>query len=75
MNIKDFVLNLITELGIEVDENEIIRDVDSITFVSLIVRIEETFNITFPDEFLLLDLVSEVTNLVTIIEQQLGDQK
>lgn len=75
MNIKDLVLNLIAELGIEVDENEIIRDVDSITFVSLIVRIEETFNITFPDEFLLLDLVSEVTNLVTIIEQQLGDQK
>ena len=73
MEVKDILLEIITDLGIEVDENEKIRDINSITFVSLIVRIEETFDIIFPDEYLLLDRVSEVHSLVTIIEQQLED--
>ena len=73
MNIRDVLLELITDLGIEVDENGKICDIDSITFVSLIVRIEETFNIIFPDEFLLIEMVGDIRCLVTVIEQQLDD--
>ncbi len=71
MNIKNELLNIIADLGIVVDENETIQDIDSLTFVSLVVKIEEKFNITFPDEFLLLDMVKDISNLVIIIEQQL----
>lgn len=73
MNIKNELLNIITDLGIVVDENETIQDIDSLTFVSLVVKIEEKFNITFPDEFLLLDMVKDISNLVIIIEQQLEE--
>lgn len=73
MNIKNELLNIIADLGIVVDENETIQDIDSLTFVSLVVKIEEKFNITFPDEFLLLDMVKDISNLVIIIEQQLEE--
>lgn len=57
---KDVLLNLLCEIGIDVDYNEDDFDlsefiIDSVQFISLIVEIENVLGFELPDEFLLLD--------------------
>ena len=47
---------------------------DSISFVSFIVKLEEVYKITFPDEILILESIRDIDNLSTIIEQQMEER-
>ena len=40
---------------------------DSITFVTLIIRLEEVFNITIPDDMILMENFRSIENVVKII--------
>jgi len=75
MSIHDQIVEVINDLNITVDQNGTLLDVDSIIFLTLIVRIEETFSITFPDEFLNLELVQDLNKLETIVCNLLGEEK
>ena len=48
IEIKDKLLQILFENGIELNNNEI--EVDSLAFVSIIIAIEEAFVISIPDE-------------------------
>lgn len=57
---KDILLSLLCEIGIDVDYNEGDFDlsefiIDSVQFISLIVEIENVLGFELPDEFLFLD--------------------
>lgn len=67
MNIREELLNILYELGIVVDNNGQLLDVDSILFITIIIRIEEKFNIIFPDDVLQLPLVNNINNLEIIV--------
>ena len=45
---------------------------DSITFISLIVEVESRFNITVPDNMLLMDNFKKVDDIVAVVEQELA---
>ena len=47
-------------------------NVDSISFISSIVSLEEEFNIEFPDEYLLIEKMNNINNICLIIESLLG---
>lgn len=78
-NIKNEVVELISELfsdkGFDTDIIEYIdliddAGMDSITFISIVVEIESKFNITVPDEMLVMDNFRNVDGIVTLVEQE-----
>ena len=44
---------------------------DSITFITLIVELEATFDITVPDDFLLMDNFKNMDDIIKVIAEQL----
>lgn len=79
-NIKKELINLMsilfTDNGFDVDIIEYTDliddlDMDSITFISLIVEIESLFNIQIPDDFLLMDNFKNINDIIKVVAEQL----
>lgn len=66
------IQNCLEENGIEVLNDGTLDNVDSISFISSIVSLEEKFNIEFPDEYLLIEKMNNINNICLIIESLLG---
>ena len=66
------IQNCLEENGIEVLNDGTLDNVDSISFISSIVSLEEEFNIEFPDEYLLIEKMNNINNICLIIESLLG---
>ena len=76
MGIEETVKKIVIEL-LKIDENETslhsdtnLQNVgmDSITFISLVVEIEETFDIEYPDDKLLIIESGTLKQIVTVID-------
>ena len=74
MNIFDELIAIMDELGIAIEETGEFVDVDSITFIALIIRIEETFRIVFPDDLLVSSAIKNAHNLETIISNIMSNE-
>ncbi len=81
MEIKEQIVSVIASaLNIETeqvssmpaDENLNRVGVDSVNFIEIIIRLEDTLHITFDDEELLLDNLNTLNKLETVISQKLG---
>lgn len=79
--IKAEVINLISELfkdkGFDTDIIEyadLVDDMgmDSITFISIVVELEAKFNITVPDDMLLMDSFKKVDDIVAVVGNELA---
>ena len=68
MDIHEILCTLITELGIMINSEGEFVDLHSITFMSMIVQIEETFSITFPDDLLNMELINSMNTLEIIVK-------
>ena len=66
------IQNCLEENGIEVLNDGTLDNVDSISFISSIVSLEEEFNIEFPDEYLLIEKMNNINNICLNIESLLG---
>lgn len=65
MNIKETVLIILEENGIYIpDDLDEELDMDSITFISIIVCIEEKMQISIPDEYLAIDRFRTINNFI-----------
>jgi len=73
MDIYENVKLILEENGIEINELDSIVNIDSISFISAIVDIEQVFHLEFPDEYLMNDLLNNVEDFVNIIKQLLAD--
>ena len=71
MNTHGKILDIFDMMNIKADSDGDFTDIDSVAFVSLIVTIEETFNISFPDDLLYIDAVQSISNLEIIINNLL----
>ena len=66
MNTKNIIIEKIELNGAEINEKGEIEDIDSIVFISLVLDLEEEFNIEIPDEYLLMSTFSSIDNLSLI---------
>lgn len=66
---KEKVEKILEEEGITISKNGVLQDVNSIKFISAIVNIEEEFNIEFPDEYLTLDIMGNLDNIIKILDE------
>lgn len=76
MNIKDKLREIINNLGFDMtDDDEIpIEDIDSVSFISLIVEIEQEFNIEFYDEYLSYEILNSFDHFVSIVNECIKEQ-
>ena len=64
MNTKNIIIEKIELNGAEINEKGEIEDIDSIVFISLVLDLEEEFNIEIPDEYLLMSTFSNITLII-----------
>ena len=69
MNTKNIIIEKIELNGAEINEKGEIEDIDSIVFISLVLDLEEEFNIENPDEYLLMSTFSSIDNITLIINK------
>lgn len=71
-SIKKSLLVIFEEYGLQHDNEEIFYDdIESIVFVSVVISIEDYFNITIPDRYLEINIIFSLDILSTIIMEQL----
>lgn len=71
-NIKERIIEMVEENGIEIGEEGVLENIDSLQFVSLLVSVEQEFDIEIPDEYLISDQVLDIESLVAIAEKELS---
>lgn len=49
---KERFYKIIEQYGIDINSDVVLEDMESIEFISMIIELEEEFNITIPDDFL-----------------------
>lgn len=74
MNIEKDIKECFRNVGIFLSndcEDDVLThmDIDSFTFVSLMIEIEDYFKITFPDEMLSKEILASFTGFAKLIEQ------
>ena len=69
MNTKNIIIEMIELNGAGINEKGEIEDIDSIVFISLVLDLEEEFNIEIPDEYLLMSTFSSIDNITLIINK------
>ena len=80
-NIKEEVVKILENNGVVVQmENDgdailDIADIDSITFISFIVDIENTFEIAIPDELLSLMIIQSLNGFVCVLSELLIEKR
>ncbi len=76
--IKKRVQNVILNMGYKVDDVKIdfieAYEIDSITFIELILEIEEEFSIMVPDESLIMENVNTVEKIAELVKKVLDDE-
>lgn len=72
-NITNKVIYIIKDLTkIDINVNAIIQDIslDSITFIKMVVALEETFNFEFDDEMLLIIKFPTIKSVIEYVESK-----
>lgn len=49
MNIREEIIKIFEENGVDVTDEQQLEDIDSVQYVSIVVDIEQLFGITLPD--------------------------
>lgn len=77
--VKDKILDIINEnidntdiIPDQMDEDLSVLGMDSITFIRIVVKLEEVFDIEVPDEYLLITEMNTVTKMVKVITDTLN---
>lgn len=79
-NIKEDVVKMLENNGVVVnmeEDGDAILDIaaiDSITFISFIVDIENTFGVTIPDEMLSLTIIQSLNGFVSVLSELLMEK-
>lgn len=79
MSTREKIVECLKDVGILVDtENNDTNindyDVDSITFISFIVEIEEVFDIIIPDGYLYSEILKSLNGFTSLVEQLISEK-
>lgn len=51
MNIREELQNIFEENGVDTSDSQQLREIDSVQYITIIVEIEQKFNIVLPDSY------------------------
>lgn len=66
------IIEIVEENGIEIDDEGNFDNIDSIKFISMLVSIEQEFDIEIPDDFLLLEKAPNIDSITAVVENELS---
>lgn len=69
MSIREELDNIFGSYGYDINDKEDTNNIDSMTNISIIIDIENQFNIEIPDELLNQYLLTDIDKLVLIITE------
>lgn len=67
MNFKAEIERIFDENGVNITDSANLENIDSIQYVTIIVEIEQFFNITLPDYFLVENALADFQKLINIV--------
>ena len=75
--IIDMLNNLFPDFGVDTDILEFVDliddlGMDSMIFISIVIEVESTFDITVPDEMLLMENFRNVDEIIKIVENEIN---
>ena len=72
-DITEKILSILKRMDINVEDNETDfiteNNIDSITFIEIILSIEEEFSILVPDEYLIMEETNTVSKIAAFVEK------
>lgn len=72
-DITEKILSILRGMGINVEDNDsdfiTENNIDSITFIEIILSIEEEFSILVPDEYLIMEEANTVSKITDFVEK------
>lgn len=74
MNINGKIKEMLCDIGITYNSDYDELEMDSIQFITLVVKIEDEFMIEVPDDFLLISAMNSINNIEIILGNLLGEQ-
>ena len=79
VEVKSAIIEELENLGIIIDISEedadlLSMDIDSITFITFIVALEERFEIQFPDEYLTMEVMNSLNGFSSLIYTLLSNK-
>lgn len=66
-DIKKMVSKVFDENGIDIDDFVMVQEMDSLQYMSIIISLEELFEIEFPDSILMTNIFDEEDRLIDLI--------
>lgn len=71
--IKNDIVIIFEEYGFNVVDDEIIfEDIESLKFVSIVVSIEEHFNIRIPDNYIEIESIFSLNSIIDIVFKEIS---
>ena len=72
-DITEKILSILKRMDINVEDNEVDliteNNIDSITFIEIILSIEEEFSILVPDEYLIMEETNTVSKIAAFVDK------
>ena len=72
-DIAEKIVNNLKNLGVNISDIEsdfiLENSIDSITFIEIIISLEEEFSILMPEEYLLMERTNTISKIAAIIEE------
>ena len=72
--IRDIVKSIFEENGIDVEDKEMINSMDSLEYISILVSLEEKFDIEFPDSFMEQNMFENMIDVYVLISWLLEEK-
>ena len=71
--IKNDIVVIFEEYGFNIVDDEIIfEDIESLLFVSIVVSIEEHFNIRIPDNYIEIESIFSLNSIINIVFEEIS---
>ena len=78
-NIKAQLIDLLEEVGVYIvttddDVNVLDYNIDSISFITFVISVENHYGIEIPDEFLMIDVLLSLDGFVNLVQDQIEER-
>ena len=75
MNVKEIVLTIFEENGVNPTDKQALIDVDSVQYISIIVEIEQTLDIVMPDYILSQNEFVDIESFIDLLKNLYEDKE
>jgi len=70
-NIKNSIIKVIDDVNIFLDDDGVLCNVDSLSYIQFVAALEDAFDVEFPDELLSFTSLKKVEDFATVVQNLL----